>query len=139
MIADALFILIGGVVLLIDDDQAGVVQRRKNQRARSDHDARLTRQGRGPAGPSLADVLRAMRDAHQRAEARAKRPHHLIGEGDFRHHHDDVATRGERTGGELEINLGLATPSHAMEEETLVTLLLDGARDGFDRGALVVL
>ena len=43
MIADALFIFVRRVVLLVDDDQPGVVQRRENQRARPDHDARLTR------------------------------------------------------------------------------------------------
>ena len=78
-----------------------------------------------------------MRDTYQRTEARAKRSYDFISECDFRHHHDDVAPRRESARGQLQVDLGLATAGHAMEQETLVAFLLDRACNGFDRGLLL--
>ena len=51
VIARILLLLVGGVVLLIDDDQAEPRHRRKDRRARPDHDARLAPRGYGATAP----------------------------------------------------------------------------------------
>ena len=124
-------------MLLIDDDQARVIEWRENRRARSDHDARIAAQRGHPAGPALADVLGAMRDADQRSEARAKDAHDLIGERDFRHQHQHAPLGRQRLGRKPQINLGLAAGGDAPEQKGFEALLAHRRRGRGDRGGLL--
>ena len=138
VIADALFLLVGRVVLLIDDDQAGVVQRCEDRRARTDHHARSRRSAR-PSSPSSARRRSARYGASPASVPKrcAKRPHDLIGQRDFRHQHDHASLGRQRLGGEPQVDLGLAASRHAPQQKSLEAPLADRRRDLGDDGGSV--
>ena len=125
VIVDPFLAFVRRVVFFVDDDQSDVAHRRENHRARTDHHACLPANCRHPARPSLGHALRAVRDADQRSEARAKRAHDFVGQRDLGHHDKDVAPGRERSRGEVQINFSLAAGGDAPQEKRFVTPMLD--------------
>ena len=85
VIVHAVLLLVGGVVLLIDHDQAEVGVGQKQRRARADDDAHLTRRHRRPG--ARAQPRRELRVPFGRAHAEAlgEAVEELRGERDLRH------------------------------------------------------
>ncbi len=136
VIVNSFFAFVRRVVLLVDDDQTEVVQRRENHRARTNHHARLSANRGHPAGPSIGHALRAVRDADERAETRAKGAYDFVGERYFGHHDQHVAAGGQRARGEVQVNLGLAAGGDAPEQKRFITSMIDGRRDRIQRDLL---
>ena len=116
LIGDALLLLVAGVVLLIDDDEAEIGEGKEQRRAGADHELRLIF-GNRPPHPS----------AHRRGKPRmplrrlGAKPllaagDEMTGERDFRHQHQRLFAFGERRGDRLEIDLGLARAGDAVEQ-----------------------
>src|SRR5713226_8687535 len=137
VVANSLLLLVGGVMFLVDDDQTEAVNRSEDDRARANHDARLPAQRTHPTAPSLGHVLRAVHDADERSKAGPKLPDDLVGERDFRHQHEHLASRLEHFAGELQVYLGLAARGHAPEQKGLEAPLAYRGYRGFDRRGLL--
>ena len=95
-------------MLLVDHDQARVMERYEDRGARSDDHPGFAAQRRHPSRPAFGHVLRAMHDRRQRPETLAKGADDLIRQGDFRHQHDHLAAGLERLRRKLDVDLGLA-------------------------------
>jgi hypothetical protein len=141
----ALVLLVGGIVLLVDDDQPEVAQRRQHGGARADADARLAGAQARPLVVALARRELRVQDGDRVAEARHEARDDLRRQRDLRHEHDHVAPVGERRRGGAQVNLGLARAGHAVQEQALPRLrrgdrgerglLLSGQRRRRARGA----
>ena len=85
VIAHAVLLLVGGVVLFIDDNEAEIGVGQEQRRARADRDRRLARRHRRPG--ARAQPLRELRMPFRRphAEALGEAVEHLRGERDLRH------------------------------------------------------
>jgi hypothetical protein len=84
-IADAVLLFEGGVVLLVDDDQAELGQRREDGQAGAEHDARFAGQGGAPvaAARGLAE-LAVQTDQPGGGKTRCDAGFKLWGQIDFR-------------------------------------------------------
>jgi len=133
VVADAVLLLVAGVVFLVDHDQARVRQRREHRRTRADDDPRFAAPRRRPRGRTLAVVEPRMQRMHGHAEARAETPEELRREADFRHQHQRLPAARQAVGNRIEVDLGLAAASDAVEQEGRETF---GAADRVGRRLL---
>ena len=127
LVADPVLLLVGGVVLLIDDDQAKLGKRQKQRRARADNDARPAVGDRAPGAAPLALADLGMPLRRGGAEAVAKPLQPLRAERDFRQQHQHLPAGGEGCRDRGEIGLGLARAGDAVEQG-------DAETAGFDSG-----
>ena len=123
-------LLVGRVVLLVDADQADPLHRREDRRARADHHPRLA------AGDPLALVAplglaqAGVQDRDRVAEARAETTDRLRRERDLGDEHDRPEAALEGRCRRLEIDLGLAAPGRAVEQEVSAPLVERGRHPG---------
>ena len=119
-------------MLLVDADQAEVRHRREHGRARADDDRRLARDDPlalvAPLGLGAARV----EDRDPVAEARLETAERLRRERDLGHEHDRAAPSLERRRAGLEVDLRLAAPGRAREQQVRAAAVerLDDPRDG---------
>ncbi len=117
VVARVRLLLVGGVVFLVDADQAERGDRSEDRGARPDDDRRL------PGGDSLALVAPLglgqgrVQNGHSLAEAGAEAAERLRGERDLGNEDDCPAPARERVLAAPEVDLGLAAPSSAEEQE----------------------
>ena len=104
-------------MLLVDDDQPDVVQRREHRRARAHADPRLAAAQAHPLVVALADAERRVQHGDDVAEAGLEAPQHLRGERDLGHEHDRRAPGLQRRLHRPEIDLGLARAGDALQQE----------------------
>ena len=116
VIAHAVLLLVGRIVLLIDDDQTQIGIRQKQRRARADHHRDLARRDRGPGARALSrrDLGMPFRRTH--AEALGEAVEELRGERDLRHQDQDLLVAPDRLGHRLEIHFGLARAGDAIDQ-----------------------
>ena len=121
----AVLLLVGGVVLFIDDDQAEIGIRQKQRRARADHHRDLVRRHRRPG--ALAHARRNLRMPFRRphAEARGEAVERLRGERDLRHQDQRLPLLADVLRHRLEIDFGLAGAGDAVEQRHGVAALID--------------
>ena len=137
VIAHAVLLLVGGVVLLIDDDQAEIGVGQEQRRARADDDAHLAGRDRAPGARALA-----RRQLANAIPPGARRSARRSGRGTAR----SSAISGIRIsacrprridlGHRLEIDLGLARAGDAVEQRHRVAALGDGRAQRVGRRAL---
>ena len=135
VVAGVRLLLVGGVVLLVHDDEPEVGHRGEDGRAGADDDPRLPRPdalalvaplGLGQRGVQHRDALaEACREAAQR----------LRRQGDLRHEHDRPAAAPERRRAGLEVDLGLAAARRAVQEDVAAGPV-ERRDDPCDRGPL---
>jgi hypothetical protein len=118
-------------VLLIDDDQPDVRQRREHRGAGADGDPRLPGAQPLPLIPALPVAQRGVQDRDDVAEARLKATERLRRERDLGHEHDCGLSGGEDGLHGSEVDLGLARAGDSVEQER--GALTAGARGG-ERG-----
>ena len=117
VVARIALVLVRAVVLLVDDDQPDVGQRREHGRARSHADPRLAAAQTKPLLLALALAEPGVQHRHDVPEARLEAAHRLRRERDLRHQHDRAPAGGQRGLHGLEVHLGLARPGHPVEQE----------------------
>jgi hypothetical protein len=137
VVADAVELLVAAVVLLVDDDQAGVRQRREHRRARADDHPRLATPGGGPDPCALAVGEARMQRMHGHAEAGAEARQHLRRQADLRHQHQRLAATRQAVGDRLEVDLGLAAAGDAIQQQRREAVPGRGSLDRIDRGLLL--
>ena len=101
-------LLVGGVVLLVDADQAEARHRREDGRARSDDHRRLARDDPLALVAPLGLGQPRVEHGDPVAEASLEAPERLRRERDLGDEHDRAPASLERGGARLEIDLGLA-------------------------------
>ena len=136
VVAGVALLLVGRVVLLVDDDQPEVLERREHRRARADAHARLA-----PAHPPPLVVALALRQlgVHDRdgvAEALDEAPRGLRSQRDLGHEHDRRLAALERRGHRAQVDLGLAAAGHAVEQQGAPGRLAEALHDRLERRAL---
>ncbi len=111
-------LLVGGVVLLVDDDHTEPGERREDRRTSAHDDARLTRNDpRTLVAPPLGLGQTRMDDRNPVTEARAHPPQRLGCQRDLRNEQDRAEAALERRSGDLEIHLGLPRAGGAVEQK----------------------
>ena len=116
VVDDAVLLLEGGVVLLVDHDETETAEGQPERRASTDHHRRPAL---GNGAPGLAPLARAklgVPDRRVGAEARAKAREPLGAERDLGQHHQDLIASIERGRDGLKIDLGLAGAGHAVKD-----------------------
>ncbi len=136
VIVHAVLLLVDGVVLLIDHDQAEVCVGEEQRRARADHDVHLAGRDRVPGARTLARAELRMPFGRAHAEALRKAIEELRGECDLGHQDQGLAALADRLGDRLEVDLGLARAGHTVEQIDRVAALRDGAAQDVGRHAL---
>ncbi len=115
-------------MLLVDDDQAEIVDRREHRRARAHADARLALAQAPPLGVALGGAQPRVQHRDGVAEALDEARDDLRGERDLRHQHDRAAALLERGRGGLQVDLGLARAGHAVQQPPLGPALREAPR-----------
>ena len=119
VVARVALVLVGRVVLLVDDDEADVAHGREDRRARPDAHARLPRAQPRPLVVALAGGELGVKDGDGVAEARHEARHDLRRQRDLGHEHDHPAAVGEHRRGRLQVDLGLARAGDAVQQQPL--------------------
>ena len=117
VVARVPLVLVGRVVLLVDDDQADVGERREHRRSRAHADARLPGPQPEPLVVPLALAEPGMEHRDDVAEPRLEAPDGLGRERDLGDEHDRAAPGGERLLDRPQVHLGLARAGDAVEQE----------------------
>ena len=115
-------------MLLVDDDQPEVVDRREHRRARTDADPRLALAQAPPLGVALAGVSRECSTATVSPKRSTKRADDLRRERDLGHQHDRAAALLERRRGGPQVDLGLARAGDAVQQPLLGAALAQRVR-----------
>ncbi len=137
MIARRRFLLEGGLMLLVEHDQPQVRRRGKNGAPRADDDLHLAARDPLPMPVPLRLAQMAVQHGHL-IEAGAEPLAGLRGEADFGHEHDRLPTEPHDLLNRLDVDLGLAAPRHAVNENRLVPLRIDRGEHRVERHALIV-
>ena len=119
-------------MLLVDDDQPEVADRREDGGAGPDRDPGLAGAQPPPLVVALALPQRRVQQRDRVAEARLEAPDGLRRERDLGHEHDRALPARERRLGRAQVDLGLARAGHAVEQERAALL------DLRERAALAV-
>ena len=93
VVARVALVLVGGVVLLVEDDEAEPLDRREDGRARADADARRAAAQARPLVVALAGGELGVQDRDGVAEAVGEAADDLRRQADLRHEHDDAGPR----------------------------------------------
>ena len=122
MITGRFLLLVGILVFLINDDQPEWVHRRKNSRTRADDDAGAALADFVPFVVALACGQVAVQHGNQGLEPAGGEPgleplDRLRRKRDFRDQHNCPFAQLQGASDGLKVNLGLAAPGDAVEEE----------------------
>ena len=137
VIMRAFVLLVGLVVLLIDDDQPETGIGQKQRRARAHHDGRFARRDRGPIALPGARGQFGMPFQWPHAETLREAVEELAGERDLRHQDQRLLAAADHLGNRLEIDLGLARSGDAVEQRDVEAAVGRQRAHGVDGGALL--
>ena len=117
VIAGVALLLVRRLLLLIDHDEAGALERREERGAGADDDVGRAIEDPAPFVEPLARRERAVQQRDTVAEASEEARHDLRGEHDLGDEDDDAFAARERGGCRAQIHLRLPAAGHAMEQE----------------------
>ena len=117
MVAGIALLFIGGLLLLVDHDEANALERREKRRARTDDDVGDPIEDAPPLVETLARRQGAVQKRDAVPETRDEPRDDLRGEDDLRHQDDHAVAARERRRRRTEIHLGLAARGHPVKEE----------------------
>ena len=132
----ALVLLVGLVVLFIDDDQSEIGIGQKQRRARAHHHRRLARRDRGPVALPGARGQFGMPLQRTHAETLGEAVEELPGQRDFRHQDQRLPAAADDLRNGFEIDFGLARAGDAVEQRDMKTAVRRQRAHRIDRGAL---
>ena len=138
MVARRLVLLVAHVLFLVEDDEADVIGRREERRARADDDARLIAAHAQDGVVALREAQAAVHDDEIIGKVRLEGHDDLSRQRDFRHEHDDAAAGRAHALSELDVDLCLTAARDALQEESLIARGIDGRVDACDDLALVI-
>ena len=133
-IARAFLLLERRVVFFVDDDQPQPGQRRKHRQPRAQHQIGQAQVRQQPMAQALRRRQAAVQADHHLARKTLGKPRlELRREVDLRHQHQGLATALQGVGGGVQVDLGLAAASHAVQQHRAV-----GLGDGRDSRQLLI-
>ena len=138
VVARGLVLLVGALVLLVDNDEARIGKRGEERRAGADDHAGLALAHEVPLVKALTGTEARVQDRDVVAEAAAEAAHGLRGEADLGHEDEGTAAVRERALDGVEVDLGLSGAGHAVDEHDVAAAGLAGGVDGGKRRALAV-
>ncbi len=130
-------LLVGGVVLLVDHDEAQVSNRREDRGARPDADQRLAGLQAVPFVAAFAGGQPRVKQRDPVPEAAGEPRDDLRGQPDLRHQHDRPLPAPKRRLGRGEVHLGLPGPGDPVEQELAGGRSVDRRHDRAPRIALL--
>ena len=136
VIPQPLLLLVAPVVLLVDDENPEVPERREDGAACADRDPRLATAKPPPLVVALPVGQSRMQHGNAIPEARAKASGELRRERDLRHQNQRGAPLFERGPDRAQIDLGLAAAGHALQQEGREGLRGERFLERRERGAL---
>ena len=131
-------LLVTGLMLLVDDDEAQVAERAKERRAGADYHASGTAGDHIPLVQALASRKAGMEHGDRLAKARAEAADGLGRQRDFGHKHARRATGREHALDGGEINLGFAGAGDAVDQHHVAMSVQTGALNLRERLLLTV-
>ncbi len=137
VVMHAVFLLVGGVVLFIDDDETEIGVGQKQRRARADHDGSLAAGDGAPGARAFARRQFRMPFRRPHPEARGEAVEELRGERDLRHQDQTLPAGADGVRHRLEIDLGLARAGDAVEQRHRIAAGSDRRFQRRRRGALI--
>ena len=133
----AVVLLVGLIVLLIDDDQAQIRIGQKQRRARTDYDRRLARRYSRPIALPRARRQFGVPFQRTHAEALGKTIEELSCQRDLRHQDQRLLSPPDDFRNRLEIDLGLAGTGDAVEQRDVKAAIGGERAHRVDRRALL--
>ena len=131
-------LLVGGIVFLIDHDQAEVRIRQEQRRARAGDDAHLAGGDGGPGTGALARREFRMPFRRPHPEAFGEAIKELSGQGDLRHQDQGLPALAHVVRGRFEIDFGLARAGHPIDQRDRETAARDTRTQRLGGGALSI-
>ena len=122
VVAGIRLLLVGGVVLLVDADDAERRKRREHGRARTDDDRRLATDDPLPLVPPFRLGQAGVEQRDAVAEARAETAERLRCQRDLGHEDDRAAPRRERGLGRADVDLRLPAAGRTGEEDVAASV-----------------
>ena len=116
MIAPAFLLLVGAVVLFINNNHAEIFKRRKQRGAGADDNRRLAIFRFQPRRKTLAVVQAGMQNFHRGIKTFTKTGDSLRCQADFRHHHQRLFALSEHVFQYAEINLRFTGTGNARQQ-----------------------
>ena len=104
------------LLLLVENQQAGIFHRCEDRRARTDHDAGLTARDAPPLVIAFAHAQTGMEHGDSLSKVRRHFMQQLRRQRNFRHEQHGGAARVQRAPDQREIDRGLAAARHAVEK-----------------------
>ncbi len=135
VVAQAFLLLIGAVVLFIDDDQPGVFHRGEQRRAGADNNVGFAVACRQPGLQALTVVDRRVHQGDARVETLFETRQGLRAQVDLGDQHQCLLTGLQGFADQLQIDFGLAAASHAGQQERMEAV--EARADCFIRSALL--
>ncbi len=139
-IAQALLLLVGGVVLLVDEDQREVRQRGQHRQPRAEHDARFAAVRRQPVQRArLLGQTAVQRSQRHPGKTRGNARLQLRRQVDLGHQHQHLRGRVAREGiGDgVQVDLGLAAAGDPVQQERRKAATRPGLRNAGDGSGLL--
>ena len=136
VVARRLALLVRGVLLLVDDEQARVRDRSEGGGARTDHRPRLAAAHAVPGVGALAVRERRVEHGGERAELPRQLAREDGRERDLRDEPDRAPSRVEREPDRAQVHLGLAAAGHALEQRREEAAFANRGGDAVDRRRL---
>ncbi len=124
-------------MLLVDDDEPEIGDRREDRRPGAHDDARLALADPPPLVVALARRQLAVQHGHRGSEARPRGPHQHRRERDLGHQQDRALAEGERPLDAAQVDLGLAAAGDAVQQERPEATALDSVDEHPQHGLLV--
>jgi len=119
VVAQAFLLFIRGVVLLVDDDQAGILHRREQGRTGTDDDVRLAIAGGEPGIESFTIVDVGVQQRDPGVEALFEAGERLWPQVDLGDQHQRLLAGFQYSMNQLQVDLGLAAAGHPRQQERL--------------------
>ena len=118
LVAETVLLLIGGIVLLVDHDQAEFRARRKHCRAGAHHKPGTARTRISPGPQALALVQPRVQHRRRRTEACSQPAGELRRKTDFRRQQQALLAGGEDLFHQVQVDLGLAAGGYPVQKMT---------------------
>jgi hypothetical protein len=116
VVAWDLFLLVGTVVLFVDDDESNPLQGREHRGSRADHDVHVAAADAVPLIVALAVGEAAVLDSDAVAEGVAEERGDRRRQRDFRHEHQHAAAGVASRRREAEVDFGFAAAGDAVQK-----------------------
>ena len=123
-------------MLLVDDDEADVRERREDGRPRADDHVDVAAADALPLVVALAVGQAAVLDGHAIDKPQSEGGRHAQRQGDFGHEHQGTPARSQRVLGEPRVQLRFAASGHAVHEGHVERAFVEPAPQLLERHVL---